>query len=163
MSASPDSWYPYFRARQEDLEEPDHPPQAHRRPVPGGGLLRGDHGGGTNRPAARRSGRGGAGQREAGRDGTRRRGRARRREVGPHLRGVRVVLDTGVVLSSLIFPAGRLAWLPGSWKSRAVTPLASSDTTRELIRALGYPKFRLSRDEVSILLGEYLPWTEIVQ
>lgn len=75
---------------------------------------------------------------------------------------MRVVLDTGVVLSSLVFPAGRLAWLPGLWKSGAVTPLASPETTRELIRALGYPKFSLSRDEVSILLGEYLPWTPTV-
>ena len=76
---------------------------------------------------------------------------------------MRIVLDTGVVLSSLLFPAGRLAWLPGLWKSGAVTPLASRDTTRELIRALGYPKFSLSRDEVSILLGVYLPWTQAVE
>ena len=75
---------------------------------------------------------------------------------------MRVVLDTGVVLSSLVFPTGRLAWLPGLWKSGAVTPLASPDTARELIRALGYPKLALSRDEVSILLGEYLPWTQTV-
>jgi putative PIN family toxin of toxin-antitoxin system len=76
---------------------------------------------------------------------------------------VRVVLDTGVVLSSLVFPAGRLAWLPGLWKSGAVTPLASLDNARELIRALGYPKFSLSRDEVSILLSGYLPWTQTVE
>ena len=76
---------------------------------------------------------------------------------------MRIVLDTGVVLSSLLFPAGRLTWLPGLWKSGAMTPLASRETTRELIRALGYPKFSLSPDEVSILLGEYLPWTQTVE
>ena len=76
---------------------------------------------------------------------------------------MRVVLDTGVVLSSLLFPAGRLAWLPGQWKSGALTPLASRDTIRELMRALAYPKFSLSRDEATILLGEYLPWTRAVE
>ena len=38
--------------------------------------------------------------------------------------------------------------------------LASAQTTTELVRVLGYPKFRLSQAERDELLGEYLPWCE---
>jgi putative PIN family toxin of toxin-antitoxin system len=75
---------------------------------------------------------------------------------------VRVVLDTGVVLSSLLFPGGQLAWLPGSWKGGTLRPLASRETAHELLRALSYPKFGLNSEEIAVVLGEYLPWTTTV-
>ena len=74
----------------------------------------------------------------------------------------RLVLDTNVLVSSLLFPAGQLAWLREAWQSEAVVPLASGDTTRELIRVLAYPKFRLTADERDDLLADYLPWCETV-
>ena len=74
----------------------------------------------------------------------------------------RLVLDTNVLLSALLFPLGRLSWLRQAWQSKAVLPLASRDTTAELIRVLLYPKFRLNEDEREDVLADYLPWCETV-
>jgi len=74
----------------------------------------------------------------------------------------RLVLDTNVLLSALVFPAGSLAWLRGAWRTGTVRPLASRDTTAELIRVLAYPKFGLTGGEREDLLGDYLPWCETV-
>jgi putative PIN family toxin of toxin-antitoxin system len=75
----------------------------------------------------------------------------------------RVVLDTNVLLSALLFHAGSLSWLRHAWHEQTVRPLASRDTTAELIRVLSYPKFRLTPDEREDLLGDYLPWCETVK
>ena len=72
----------------------------------------------------------------------------------------RVVLDTNVLVSALLFPGRSLSWLRVAWQSGAVVPLASRATTRELIRVLGYPKFRLTEQEGEDLLADYLPWCE---
>ena len=74
----------------------------------------------------------------------------------------RLVLDTNVLLSALVFHAGSLAWLRHAWHSGTVRPLASRDTTTELVRVLRYPKFRLTRDEREELLDDYLPWCETI-
>jgi putative PIN family toxin of toxin-antitoxin system len=74
----------------------------------------------------------------------------------------RIVLDTNVLLSTLLFHAGALSWLRLAWQSEAIHPLASHDTTTELIRVLSYPKFKLTSDEREALLGDYLPWCETV-
>ena len=76
--------------------------------------------------------------------------------------GPRLVLDTNVLLSALLFPGGSLSWLRHAWQSETVRPLASLATTEELIRVLFYPKFRLTRDEREDLLADYLPWCETV-
>lgn len=75
----------------------------------------------------------------------------------------RVVLDTNVVLSALIFPRGRLGVLRGVWQSGGCQTIASSPTVRELVRALSYPKFRLSVDEQQELLADYLPFCKAVR
>ena len=54
-----------------------------------------------------------------------------------------VVLDTNVLVSALLFEAGRLAWLRHGWQSSCFTPVLAEPTTRELLRVLAYPKFRL--------------------
>ncbi len=46
----------------------------------------------------------------------------------------RLVLDTNVLLSALLFHAGTLSWLRAAWQSEVIRPLASRDTTAELIR-----------------------------
>jgi putative PIN family toxin of toxin-antitoxin system len=74
----------------------------------------------------------------------------------------RIVLDTNVLLSALLFHAGALSWLRLAWQSEAIHPLASHDTTTELIRVLSYPKFKLTSDEREDLLGDYLLWCETV-
>ena len=75
----------------------------------------------------------------------------------------RVVLDTNVLLSALLFHARLLGWLRNAWQSDVVRPLASRDTTAELIRVLHYPRFRLIRDEREDLLAVYLQWCETVR
>ena len=74
----------------------------------------------------------------------------------------RLVLDTNVLLSALVFHAGSLAWLRRAWRLGAIRPLASRDTTAELVRVLHYPKFRLTRGEREDLLDDYLPQCEAV-
>ena len=74
----------------------------------------------------------------------------------------RVVLDSNVVLSALLFPRGTLSWMRGAWRQGRFTPLTSRSTLDELIRALGYPKFQLDEDEVMALLEDYVPFTETV-
>ena len=74
----------------------------------------------------------------------------------------RILLDTNALLSALLFHAGALSWLRLAWQSEAIHPLASHDTTTELIRVLSYPKFKLTSDEREDLLGDYLPRCETV-
>lgn len=75
----------------------------------------------------------------------------------------RVVFDTNIVISALVFPTGDLTWLRGHWKREQVLPLVSKATTEELIRVLAYPKFKLEKEDIEILLSDYLPYTEIIE
>lgn len=74
----------------------------------------------------------------------------------------RVVLDTNVVLSALVF-GGDLARIRIGWQARHFIPLASTATVNELLRALTYPKFGLTLADQEELLADYLPWTEVVR
>ena len=76
--------------------------------------------------------------------------------------GMRLVLDTNVLLSALLFSTGSFSWLRQAWQSEAILPLVSRNTTAELIRVLRYPKFRLTREEREDILTDYLPWCETV-
>ncbi len=73
-----------------------------------------------------------------------------------------VVLDTNVVLSALVFSAGRIASLRHAWVADRCRPLASQLTVAELMRALAYPKFKLSPMEQEELLADYLPYCTTV-
>lgn len=70
----------------------------------------------------------------------------------------RVVLDTNVVLSALLFRRGRLAPLRHEWQRATVHPLVSKATIEELVRALTYPKFKLTPDDRQEMLADYLPY-----
>ncbi|MCY4550050.1 MAG: putative toxin-antitoxin system toxin component, PIN family [Defluviicoccus sp.] len=74
----------------------------------------------------------------------------------------RVVLDTNVLLSALLFAAHTLAWLRHAWQSGSIRPLASRATTEELIRVLAYPKFALTERDREDLLDDYLPCCEAI-
>lgn len=74
----------------------------------------------------------------------------------------RVVLDTNVVLSALVF-SGALARIRSGWAMRHFIPLGSTATVHELLRALTYPKFGLSVAEQEELLADYLPYVEVVR
>lgn len=62
----------------------------------------------------------------------------------------------------VIFSKQSMAWLRHSWQNAHITPLASKDTVKELMRVLAYPKFKLSKDEQALLLADFLPYTETV-
>jgi hypothetical protein len=75
---------------------------------------------------------------------------------------VRVVIDTKVLVSALLFGGvpGRIVPL---WKSGRIQPLASQAMIDEALRVLAYPKFSLTPQEIELLLyQEILPWLEIV-
>lgn len=72
----------------------------------------------------------------------------------------RVVFDTNVVLSALLFPASRLAWLRAHWREGVAVPLTSPATARELTRVLSYSKFRLSERYRIEALALYIPYCE---
>jgi len=75
---------------------------------------------------------------------------------------VRVVLDTNVVLSALVFGGGAAGQVRRAWQRGALLPLASTVTVQELMRVLAYPKFRLSQLDQDELLADYLPYTQTV-
>lgn len=75
----------------------------------------------------------------------------------------RAVFDTNTVISALFFARGRVSWLRDHWRSLACTPLVSPVTAQELVRVLGYPKFRLDENDRDELLSDYLPFCEIVK
>jgi putative PIN family toxin of toxin-antitoxin system len=74
----------------------------------------------------------------------------------------RVVIDTNVVLSGLLFGGVPGNFIP-LWRSGHIRPLASSEIIDEYLRVLAYPKFELSEEEINYLLcREILPYFEIV-
>jgi len=75
---------------------------------------------------------------------------------------LRVVFDTNVVLSALVFTGGRLDWLRRHWQLEEAVPLVSRCTTDELWRILAYPRFKLTVERQIHLLADYLPFCERV-
>lgn len=74
----------------------------------------------------------------------------------------RVVLDTNVVLSSLLFegPTSRIVSL---WQSNRFCFLMSREILEEYLRALAYPKFGLTEKEIKALLEEeILPFVQTI-
>jgi putative PIN family toxin of toxin-antitoxin system len=78
-------------------------------------------------------------------------------------RSPRVVIDTNLVLSALLFAGGRLAPLRLAWQAQRLLPLVSRATAAELIRTLAYPKFKLTAHEQDELLADYLPYCRTVR
>jgi len=75
----------------------------------------------------------------------------------------RVVIDTNLVLSALVFAQGRLSPLRLAWQGTHCQPLVSSVTAAELIRVLAYPKFKLTSEDQQELLADYLPYCTTVR
>ncbi len=75
---------------------------------------------------------------------------------------MRIVHDTNVLVSALIFTSRSLTWMPPLWESGAITPLISRDTVAELHRVFLYAHFNLSDSERRNLLSDYQPWCETV-
>ena len=76
---------------------------------------------------------------------------------------IRVVFDTNVLISSLLFK-GELAGIVDLWKSGKILPVVSRETFEEFRTVLEYPKFKLTRGEIkSIIKEEVLPFFEVVE
>jgi len=78
-------------------------------------------------------------------------------------RSLRIVLDTNVVISALIFRQGSLAWLRDALSAGHVVPVVSAETLSELIRVLTYPKFRLDAEQQEIVLTRYMQHAETLK
>jgi putative PIN family toxin of toxin-antitoxin system len=75
---------------------------------------------------------------------------------------IRVVIDTNVVISALLFGGipGKLITL---WKNVRIKPLVSREIIDEYLKVLAYPKFNLSGEEINYLLyQEILPFFEVI-
>jgi len=75
----------------------------------------------------------------------------------------RVVIDTNLALSALVFAQRRLTPLRLAWQGGLCWPLVSSATAAELICVLAYPKFKLSAEDRQELLADYLPYCTTVR
>jgi putative PIN family toxin of toxin-antitoxin system len=64
---------------------------------------------------------------------------------------LRVILDTNVLVSALLF-RGELSSLVMLWKKGVFIPVFSRETFAELRSVLAYPKFKLGSDEIDSVL-----------
>ena len=71
---------------------------------------------------------------------------------------VRIVLDTNVLISALLFRNGRLRKLRLAWQAGHVQPVVSAATSAELLRVLNYKKFKLDSSDVQEALALYIPY-----
>ena len=76
---------------------------------------------------------------------------------------MRVVLDTNVVVSALLFRDGALTPLRYLWRTGQFLPLVDRPCTEELLRVSSYPKFGLGPGDITALLEDYLPFAETVR
>jgi uncharacterized protein len=75
---------------------------------------------------------------------------------------MRVVLDTNVLISALVFESPGAVWLRNLWQQSGIIPVVSKETVEELMRVLAYKKFALSQTDQHDLLEDYLPYAETV-
>ena len=75
---------------------------------------------------------------------------------------LRVVLDTNVVVSALVFNSRAFAWLYPALQNLQLLPLVSSETEAELERVIRYPKLGLNAARINAVMRAYLPWCEMI-
>ena len=76
---------------------------------------------------------------------------------------LRVVLDTNVLVSALLF-GGSLQEIYKAWKEGKLILIFTEETLEEFVKVLHYPKFGLSEEEINYLLYiEVLPYSEVVE
>lgn len=75
----------------------------------------------------------------------------------------RIVLDTNVVISTLLF-GGELDEIRRLWQKKKITILVSREVLEEYIKVLAYPKFSLTEEKIkSVLKEELLPFVTTVR
>lgn len=70
----------------------------------------------------------------------------------------RVVLDTSVVVSALVFGGPMATRLRRAWRKGFCRPMVCSSTLQDLIHQLGHSRLGFSSPEQQQMLGEYLPY-----
>jgi uncharacterized protein len=76
---------------------------------------------------------------------------------------MRVVLDTNVVVSALLFE-GTVSQIHKLWKSRAIQPVANKAMLEEYTRVLSYKKFSLAEEEIAAIFDEEIfPYFSVVR
>jgi uncharacterized protein len=74
---------------------------------------------------------------------------------------LRVILDTNVLISALLF-RGELSVLVPLWKDGTFIPIFTKETFAEFRSVLAYPKFKLTNDEIDcIIQEEVLPYFDV--
>lgn len=74
----------------------------------------------------------------------------------------RVVLDTNVLISALLF-SGRASEILDLLENNVIALVISKEILNEYVTALAYPKFSLSEKEIKSLINDFvLPYAEIV-
>ena len=82
--------------------------------------------------------------------------------MGKKIAPLRVVVDTNVLISALLF-GGQPGRLHEMWVGGRLIPLLSRESFAEFSKTLTYPKSRLSPAEVALLVEqELLPYAEVV-
>ncbi|MGL4232208.1 MAG: putative toxin-antitoxin system toxin component, PIN family [Casimicrobium sp.] len=77
---------------------------------------------------------------------------------------MRLVIDTNVLISALVFKDTRHLALREAWEAKRVTPLLSIATYRELKRVLCYRMFALDDDQIQAAIeriGPFVEWVAI--
>lgn len=71
--------------------------------------------------------------------------------------GLKVVLDTNVVISATLFGSGLMKPLRLALQAGRVVPVICKETRAELLRVLAYEKFELAEADIARVLALYLP------
>jgi len=78
-------------------------------------------------------------------------------------KGLKVVLDTNILISALLF-GGKLHAIVQAWKEGKIKLIFCYETLEEFIKVLYYPKFGLSEEEITYLVElETLPFSELIE
>jgi putative PIN family toxin of toxin-antitoxin system len=83
--------------------------------------------------------------------------------MGKKKKIIRVVLDTNILVSALLF-SGDLSKIIDLWLKGKIIPLITSETFEEFQKVLAYPKFSLTEEEIKMIIEEHvLPFFEVVE
>lgn len=76
---------------------------------------------------------------------------------------VLVVIDPALILHALLRSGGESLGLRRAWQQGVLRPLVSPGLASTLMRALAYPKLRLSAAQQQELLADFLPYAQVVK
>jgi len=78
-------------------------------------------------------------------------------------KGLKVVLDTNVLISTLLF-GGKLEAVRQAWKEGKIHLIFCPETLEELVKVLHYSKFELTDEEIAYLVEvEILPYSVVIE